>query len=225
MNRPIQPHPTSIKICGITRVEDAQWLAKLDIQAVGFNFFPRSSRYLQPAKAKELAPIFPPSIERVGIFVDGQADEILAIAHDVGLTTIQCHGQESVDAIKQLANKPWIKAFRMKGNGSIPSIDAWVRESQEQVSVPFRILIDAFHPTEEGGTGQAWDWRQLGSWRPKVPWFLAGGLNPQNVGEAIDLLCPDGVDVASGVESAPGIKDRRKVEDLINQVRRHDRST
>jgi phosphoribosylanthranilate isomerase len=100
----------------------------------------------------------------------------------------------------------------------LPDVDAFTDAIMKGEGGQVRFLIDAYHPAEAGGTGVAWDWRQLGSWRPRVTWFLAGGLKPTNAREAIELLHPDGIDLASGVESAPGVKERSKVEQLIREV-------
>lgn len=208
----------AIKICGVTRVEDARWLAELPIQAIGLNFHPRSPRCVSIERARELASMFPQSMEKIGVFVDRPMEEVRRVAEEVGLDAIQLHGEESADDVRQAGRFPVIKAFRMTGPMMLPAIDAFTDAIRKVAGERVRLLIDAYHPAEAGGTGVAWDWRQIGDWRPGKRWLLAGGLKPTNVREAIELLQPDGIDLASGVESALGIKDRTKVERLIREV-------
>ncbi|MBY0586009.1 phosphoribosylanthranilate isomerase [bacterium] len=219
MSKSIRTRATAIKICGVTRVEDARWLVELPIDAIGLNFHPASPRFISEITAREIVQIVPPEIEIVGVFVDRPASDITRVAREVGLTTLQLHGNESANGVESLAPWPIIKAFRMKSVDSVTEIQAFIHQVSAIGRSPFRVLVDAFHPGEQGGTGLAWDWNDLGDWRPSVDWFLAGGLNPDNVGQAIRRLQPTGIDVASGVERSPGIKDRAKVESLLEQAR------
>jgi phosphoribosylanthranilate isomerase len=208
----------AIKICGVTMVKDARWLATLPIQAIGLNFHPGSPRRVSIEEAREIVSFLPKSIEKVGVFVDRPIEEVLRVAAEVGLDAIQLHGDEPAEYVRQTGPIPVIKAFRLKGPAMLPGVDAFTQSLRKAGRENLRLLFDAYHPAEAGGTGLAWDWRQLGSWRPGVKWLLAGGLKPTNAREAIELLHPDGIDLASGVESAPGVKDRSKVEELIREV-------
>jgi phosphoribosylanthranilate isomerase len=217
-----QNRRTAIKVCGITQVEDARWLAGWPIQAIGLNFHPLSPRYVDLETARTIAGFFPSTVEIVGVFVDRPMDEVSSIAEQVGLTTVQLHGGESTAVALRLKTRPIIKAFRTQGSEVRASVDAFTTQWSQGGGSALRVLIDSYRPGEAGGTGHAWSWQSLGPWRPSVPWFLAGGLRPENVRSAIESLRPDGIDLASGVESSPGVKDPRRVEDLIREVDRAD---
>ncbi|HEX8253665.1 MAG TPA: phosphoribosylanthranilate isomerase [Thermoanaerobaculia bacterium] len=224
---------TRIKICGITRVEDAQLCAELGADYLGFIFVPNSARYLDAGKAAEIADAVrsaatsrnaetpapeagaAPQNERrhvprfVGVFRDESLETIHYIAHRVGLDLIQFHGTETDDDIHALG-LPSVKAYRvgetLPNTGAHPSAD-W-------------LLFDTFDEKRDGGTGKQFDWSLLAMYPRTKPFFLAGGLTPENVAAAISLVRPDGIDVSSGVESEPGIKDPEKLRNLFERVRR-----
>lgn len=206
-----------IKICGVTRPEDARWLATLDIDAVGINFHPSSPRFVSNVRARAIVEELPRGLMKVGVFVDRPAEEIEAIIAQTGITGVQLHGRESAAEAERLRAYPLLKAFRIRGPESLAELAAFDPSLPGEMNL--RYLLDAYHPGEAGGTGQTWDWRQISDQRLPRDWFLAGGLRPDNVAGAIEVSRPNGVDVASGVEREPGIKDRGKVEAFIAAVR------
>lgn len=199
---------TKIKICGITRVEDAQLCSELGADFLGFIFVPSSLRYIEPEKAAEItSSVKGPKF--VGVFRDESLEAIHRITHRAGLDLIQFHGTESDEDIHALG-LPSVKAMRvgetLPDTNSHPSAD-W-------------LLFDTFDRARDGGTGRAFDWSLLAIYPRTKPFFLAGGLGPDNVAAAISLVRPDAVDLSSGVESAPGIKDPDKLKALFERVKR-----
>lgn len=199
---------TRIKICGLTRIEDAQLCAELGADFLGLIFVPSSPRFIEPEKAAEIAAaVKGPKV--VGVFADAGPEEIHRVTHRVGLDMIQFHGTESDEDIHTLG-LPSVKAVRvgetLPDTSSHPSAE-W-------------LLFDTFDARREGGTGRRFDWSLLAMYPRTKPFFLAGGLGPDNVAAAISLVRPDAVDVSSGVESEPGIKDPEKLRNLFERVRR-----
>jgi phosphoribosylanthranilate isomerase len=199
---------TKIKICGITRVEDAQLCADLGADFLGFIFVRSSPRYIEPEKAAEIASrVKGPKF--VGVFRDESLEAIHRITHRAGLDLIQFHGTESDEDIHTLG-LPSVKAIRvgetLPDTSSHPSAD-W-------------LLFDTFDDRRGGGTGRPFDWSLLAIYPRTKPFFLAGGLGPDNVAAAISLVRPDAIDVSSGVESASGIKDPDKLRTLFERVKR-----
>jgi phosphoribosylanthranilate isomerase len=199
---------TKIKICGITRVEDAQRCADLGADFLGFIFVPSSPRYIEPEKAAEItSSVQGPKF--VGVFRDESLEAIHRITHRARLDLIQFHGTESDEDIHTLG-LPSVKALRvgetLPDTNSHPSAD-W-------------LLFDTFDAQRDGGTGRHFDWSLLALYPRTKPFFLAGGLGPDNVAAAISLVRPDAIDVSSGVESAPGIKDPDKLRTLFERVKR-----
>jgi phosphoribosylanthranilate isomerase len=198
-----------VKICGITRPEDAELAASLGAWAIGFNFWPGSKRCVDPAVAAGIARELRRKVEPVGVFVNPTLDEVVRIAEGVGLTHVQLHGDEGPSfctAVAERTGARVIKALRV-GSG------ADIRDA-ERFHTDFHML-DAAAGSAYGGTGRTFDWALVAQRRSKVPLILSGGLTPENVAEGIAAVHPWGVDVASGVESAPGIKDPAKVEAFI----------
>lgn len=203
---------TKIKICGITREEDALRAAELGADFLGFIFVPESSRYVEPAKAASIASRVRTGGNKpklVGVFVDESVENIQKIAKDVGLDFVQLHGTETQEDIEALA-LPAIKAYRV--GAALP----------DTTSCPAAewLLFDTYQERRIGGTGRRFDWSLLAMYPRSKPFILAGGLNADNVGAAVSLVRPDAIDVASGVESEPGIKDHEKLERLFERVRR-----
>jgi len=189
-----------VKICGITRLEDALEAARFGADALGFNFWPKSKRHCPPEVAKEIISRLPPFVQAVGVFVNQPRAEIHRIVSQTGVSIVQLHGEESPDFAAAM-KRPVIKALRIEGKASLE------RMADFQVSA---FLLDT--PTAGfGGSGQTFDWRLVRGAGKKGPVLLAGGLNPENVGAAVAQVRPYGVDVASGVESAPGLKDAKKL--------------
>jgi phosphoribosylanthranilate isomerase len=202
-----------IKICGITRVEDAQRAADLGATAVGFVFWPRSPRAIAPDAARRIGATLPAHVERVGVFVDATATEVDAIADEAALTTVQLQGDESVDAVRSLSARwPVIRAIGLTAEVTPATLDAW-RD--------VRVLLDAHDPVNRGGTGRTVDWDRAAAIASRHAIILAGGLTPRNVADAVARVRPAGVDVSSGVEVAPGVKDPDKLRaffDALAQV-------
>jgi len=190
-----------IKFCGITRVEDAREAARLGAWAIGLNHWEGSPRRCEPGVAVEIGAELKRTLEVVGVFVNAPLDEIAHAAEDESLTLIQLHGDEGLDFCREVSRRTGcdvIKALRVKTRADV------------QAAKAFRVgyhLLDTHRPGVPGGTGESFDWEMLAGRRGKVPLILAGGLRPGNVAEAISVTHPFAVDVASGVESAPGIKD------------------
>ncbi|HID10557.1 MAG TPA: phosphoribosylanthranilate isomerase, partial [Candidatus Latescibacteria bacterium] len=190
-----------VKICGITTPEDAVVAAEAGADAVGLVFYKESPRYVSPQRAREIARVLPPFVDVVGVFVDAPRKEVKEIAKFVGLSALQFHGEEPPGYCTGW-NIKVIKAFRT-GKGFDPSRLVLYRASG--------YLLDAYHPELPGGTGQVADWDVALRAKEYGPVILAGGLSPENVAEAVRRVRPFGVDVSSGVEKAPGLKDPEKV--------------
>ena len=218
---------TKVKICGITRVEDARLAGELGVDAVGVNFHPPSPRWVDADRARQLVAAVPPAVETVGLFVDRPAGEILAVLAETGIATVQLHGSEPPRRVAERAPHRVLRAFRWQGESTAVEIAAYLAECGRLAAMPVGLLIDAHHPDARGGTGRTWDWGQAASLAAEqertLPLVLAGGLTPENVGRAIETLRPYAVDVASGVESEPGVKDPDKLRAFFEAVRNADR--
>jgi phosphoribosylanthranilate isomerase len=198
-----------VKICGITRHEDAELAASLGAWAIGFNFWHGSKRRCDPAVAAGIARALRRKVEPVGVFVNPTLDEVVRHVEGVGLTHVQLHGDEGPSFCTAVAERTGTRVIKALGIGS----GADIRDAQ-RFHTDFH-LLDAAAGAEYGGTGRTWDWGLVAQRHSKVPVILGGGLTPENVAEAIASVKPWGVDVASGVEAAPGIKDPAKVEAFI----------
>jgi len=200
-----------VKICGITRLEDATAAADLGARALGFNFYKKSKRYIQPEKAAEIIDQMPGHILKTGLFVNSPEDEIKKIDSKLDLDLLQFHGDETPELCRKWGDKV-IRAFRLKTEDQLNEI--------EKYEFARMIIIDASIGRQYGGTGELSNWNlAIKAKKYGVPLLLAGGLNPANVGEAIQKVKPFGVDVAGGVESSPGIKDREKIRAFMHSVR------
>jgi phosphoribosylanthranilate isomerase len=201
-----------VKICGITNLEDAQEAINLGADALGFNFYKRSSRYIEPAKAKPIIEALPPLISLVGIFVDEFSPErIRSIAHAIGLGTIQLHGSESPEYVKKISEVRIIKAFRVGENFDLTQLAAFPVGAY---------LLDAYDAKQLGGTGKTFNWDVAVQAKQHGRVILAGGLSSENVAEAVLQVRPYAVDVCSAIESEPGKKDFQKMEALFREVHR-----
>ena len=195
-----------VKICGITRLEDAQAAVSGGASAIGFIFWPASPRHVEPELARQIVSQMPPFVTTVGVFVNQAQDEVNGVADRVSLGAIQLHGDETPEFASGLA-RPVLKA--------VSRIDAaTTRDWPDRVM----LLVDAHDPVKRGGTGQKADWAAAGELARVRPVILAGGLGPENVAGAIAAVRPFGIDVSSGVESAPGIKDRGKIAALFAAI-------
>jgi phosphoribosylanthranilate isomerase len=201
---------TRVKICGVRTPAEAAFASECGADAVGLNFFPKSPRYLDPKQAADVVRSLPPFTAPVGVFVGVPMRQATAIAFQLGLRAIQTYEMSPEDTFP-FAHIP---AFRVKDAASLDAIRAYV-----VVRKPAAVLVDAFVEGEVGGTGTRAPWQLLAGFDPGVPLILAGGLTPENVADAIRIIRPWGVDVASGVESSPGVKDPGKVRAFVAAVR------
>lgn len=210
---------TRIKMCGITNIEDAEEGIRAGVDALGFIFVENSPRYVEPEKAKEIVANLAPFVDLVGVFVDQENVEVQEIVDYCGLSYVQLHGNESPEYCDLLAYAASpckiIKAFRV-GPKAIP---ADFQPYQEGVQ---GFLLDTYAADREGGTGQTFDWQVINSLDLRRPVILAGGLTPENVGAAIRQVQPFAIDVNSGVELRPGLKDYEKLRLLLEEVHRAD---
>ena len=210
--------PVQIKICGITNTTDARACAELGAQLIGLNFYPQSPRYIKPSVGREIVESLPAETEAVGVFVDGNAEEIRETAKTARVRCVQLHGNFSPEIAHELASD-----FRV-----IRVFSTHARFRPEDVSLfpDCDVLIDAHHPGLRGGTGRRCNWPAARATLAFARFLiLSGGLNTQNVGRAIAAVRPHAVDVCSGVERTPGVKDHRAVENFVAAVRRAERLT
>ena len=194
-----------VKICGMTRHEDAELAASLGAWAIGFVLWPQSKRAADPAVAAGIARALRRRVELVGVFVNPTLDEVVHAAEGIGLTHVQLHGDEGpafCTAVAERTGARVIKAIGIASGADMRAIERFHTDLH---------LLDS----GRGGSGQTWDWELVAQRRSRVPVLLAGGLTPDNVADAIAAVRPWGVDVASGVESAPGVKDPAKVEAFV----------
>ena len=195
--------PIRIKICGITRPEDALAAAEAGADAVGLVFYAKSKRAVTAVLAREITAVLPPFVSAVALFVNEQPDVIRQILRQVPIDVIQFHGDEDDDFCRQF-DRPYLKAVRVQSAADIQTACAKFPNARA-------LLFDAYHPTEYGGTGQSFDWTLLRGNIGK-PWILAGGLTAGNVAEAVKTSGAVAVDVSGGVESAAGVKDALKIK-------------
>lgn len=206
---------TKVKICGITRLSDALTAAEAGADALGFMFYEGSKRHLTCAAATQIIHALPPFVAKVGVFVNASADTVRTTIAECGLDTLQFHGEETPEFCRQFAPFKVIKAFRIQNAESLKplsdyAVDAW--------------LLDSYVSGQLGGTGAKFNWelaaqaKELG--RPVI---LAGGLTPENVADAVQQVWPFGVDVSSGVETAPGQKDAGLVRRFVDIIRDAER--
>ncbi|MDR0306864.1 MAG: phosphoribosylanthranilate isomerase [Chitinispirillales bacterium] len=199
-----------IKICGITRYEDARIAANLGVDALGFIFYPQSSRYISPVNAAEIIKKLPPFISRTGVFVDEDPNRVVEITALAGLDTVQLHGNESPEYCAAMP-VPVIKVFSIHDKSDISKL------SDYKVS---GYLLDTWSPDRKGGTGKIFDWsvaaKACSIYNTVI---LSGGLGPSNLQEAMETVRPFAVDVNSGVEISPGVKSPPKMKDAISIVK------
>lgn len=204
-----------IKICGLTQVDQALAIAQAGADALGFICVQQSPRYVTPEQIRSIADALPESIAKIGVFMNADLDALKDFVTATGLTAIQLHGGEEQDYCKELRQIlpeiEIIKAFRIRRLDDLE----WAETFAADVDW---FLLDAYHPEMGGGTGKTLDWAGLDRFRPSKPWFLAGGLNPGNVAEALALTRPDGIDLSSGVENRPGDKNLAAVRALFEQL-------
>jgi len=206
---------TRVKICGLTRQADVQAAAELGADAIGLVFYPASPRAVEIDQAQVLLANLPLFVTVVGLFVDADPAHVRSVLAAVPIDLLQFHGEESPDFCAAF-DHPWVKAVRMR-----PGID--LQTVAERYRGARGLLLDTYDPQAAGGTGRRFDWDRIPDWlAPRI--ILAGGLDPDNVAEAVRRVGPWGVDVSGGVESAKGIKDRAAMAALFQGVRDGDQT-
>lgn len=206
-----------IKICGLTRAADVTAAERFGADAVGINFHPASVRYVEPPQAANLLRAASPLLSCIGVWVTQPLRQVCAVAYQLGLRGIQWYG-----GCADLADPfpfSMLSAFRVKDAQQLREIDDYLNQCESVGWLPGGVLVDAFVEGQMGGTGHQAPWELLAEWKPRVPLILAGGLTPDNVAEAVRLVRPAGIDVASGIESAPGVKDHSKMRAFIQNAR------
>ncbi len=205
---------TRIKICGITRIDDARAAIAVGVDAIGLVFYPRSPRCLDIERARSIVDQLPPLVTVVGVFVNQTIKQVREIADRASLDILQLHGDETPEQCCRYG-QPYIKGVRMRD-------DVDLTATARAFSDCRGLLVDTYKPGIEGGTGETFSWKRIPATMTK-PVILAGGLTPANVGEAIKTVRPFAVDVSSGVEKTPGVKEAREIERLVKAVRAADR--
>ncbi len=204
-----------LKICGITKIEQAIDIVNLGVDTLGFICVLESPRYISPIQIKTIIQQLPEEISTVGVFVNEEIDKIVEIVTQTNLTAIQLHGDETVDYCQQLTTllpkTEIIKAFRYQNRESLQQLNSYL-------PVIDTILLDAYQVGVYGGTGKQLNWQDLTDFRPQRPWLLAGGLKPDNVAKALNTVPCDGLDLSSGVEINAGNKDILKIEQLCQTL-------
>ncbi len=201
-----------IKFCGITSLNDAQLAHELGAWAIGLILWPGSPRRCTPATGAEIAARFKRRLEVVGVFVNPTLEHVVALSDEIGLTAIQLHGDEGPSFCAEVARRTGckvIKAMRVRSGADIQALIAFPTDYH---------LLDSHVPGRQGGSGETFDWELARAHRGPVPVILSGGLKPENVAEAIRMVSPFAVDVASGVDASPGRKDPRKLEAFAKEV-------
>jgi phosphoribosylanthranilate isomerase len=207
---------TRIKICGITRRADVDLCTRLGVDMIGLNFHPKSSRYIAPQQAIPLVKDLCPWLVPVGVFVEHSLNQACVIAHQLGLRAVQWYGTAA--STTDPFPFAFIPSFRVKDAASLEEIIKYLAACQAYGYTPGAVLIDSHVPGAMGGTGHIAPWEILADWPCPVPLILAGGLNPGNVAQAIKKVKPAAVDLASGVESSPGIKDPDLLKAFVEAV-------
>lgn len=211
----IDPQSVSLKVCGVTNAADAERLVKLGVDAIGINFWPGSPRYVSSAEAEWLSAL-DGCILRIGVFVNAPTELPISLVRDGLLDLVQLHGDENpadAAALRE-AGIPFIKAIGVKTHADLERVEDFGASA---------ILLDAHAPGVYGGTGETFDWNaalEFKSKHPQLPLILAGGIKAENAAGAVEMLHPSALDVASGAESSPGVKDFDKVRAILRALNR-----
>lgn len=224
MSQPVNPRQSPslrVKICGITKAEQGVAIAKLGVHALGFICVPQSPRFITAAQIGEITYQLPETstdgqpLARIGVFADATIADIKETVERGQLTGVQLHGTESLAFCHQLrAALPQvelIKAFRIRTASTL-------KQTEPYQQIIDSLLLDAYTPQALGGTGATWDWSLVSDFSPQCPWFLAGGLAPDNAVQALSQTRPSGIDLSSSLETAPGDKDLQRVKRLFQQL-------
>jgi len=199
-----------VKICGITNLPDALAAAELGADALGFVFYDKSARYIAPDAARMIIRELSPFAARIGVFVNQPETCIMETVYRCGLSAVQLHGNEPAEFLRD-SPVPVIRAIRVRDGTPI--------EMMRALRPGSAVLLDSYSPDAFGGTGVPFDWDIRGEWLSRYRIIIAGGLTEQNVRDAVELFRPFGVDVSSGVESTPGIKDHDKIRRFIEAAK------
>jgi phosphoribosylanthranilate isomerase len=209
-----------VKICGVTRAEDAAAAALADADAIGMIFYPPAPRNISLDRARAVLSVLPPFVTPVGVFVDAQADEILDTAAQLGLRTVQLNGEQSPEDVAELEGLSVIKAVRVSPETLSHELSRWRKAPPNLVG----LVMEPAGTGQAGGSGVANDWSAIraaidaGEFKELPPLIAAGGLTPESVGQVVRLIRPFAVDVSSGVEESLGIKSHQKIEQFIQAV-------
>ncbi len=198
-----------IKVCGITREEDARAAVEFGADALGFIFYPKSPRAIEPERAAEIIRALPPFVTSVGVFVDEPPEAVRRVVEIAGLNAVQLHGSEPPEAMAQYPGRV-IKAFRVRGPETLAELPRY------KVSA---LLLDTYKKGVMGGTGETFDWSLAVEAKQYGRIVLSGGLTPENVADAVRHVRPYAIDVSSGIETEPGIKDHGRMKRLIQNAR------
>ncbi|MGA9381477.1 MAG: phosphoribosylanthranilate isomerase [Phormidium sp.] len=205
-----------VKICGLTKREQGDAIAQMGATALGFICVPTSPRYVSATQISGIIQGLSHKVDCIGVFANTTVMEICQTVTATGLSGVQLHGNESSEFCRKLRQSlpeiEIIKALRVRTTECLTNSEIYAN------SVDI-LLLDAYHPTQLGGTGKTLDWTTLQQYKPCLPWLLAGGLTPDNIVDALSLLQPDGIDLSSGVERSPGDKDLDKVAQLFIKLR------
>jgi len=205
-----------VKICGITNWPDARRAIEAGADFLGFNFYAGSPRYIAPAKARRIVRRLPKRVGAVGVFVNESEEKMAEIARSVGLARLQLHGDESPAVVRRLSGSfSVIKAVRVRKSFRATQLSRFKHAKA--------LLLDSFDAKQRGGTGKTFDWRASGRLNGSVKIFLAGGITPENVGDAIRITKPYAVDVCSSVETKPGKKDAKRLKAFMRAVEKAGR--
>ena len=204
-----------VKICGIKQPEQGKAIAIAGATALGFICVPNTPRYVTKQQIRAVVEQLPKQIDKIGVFANSSVEEICQIVEFAGLTGVQLHGDESPEFCHQLRSMlpdiEIIKALRIKNSQALEQVEIYFSSVDT-------LLLDAYNPQMLGGTGATLDWKTLQQFQPGCPWLLAGGLTPDNVLDALKQVNPNGIDLSSGVERAPGDKDLGKVAKLFERL-------
>lgn len=214
-----------VKVCGLTNVAEAVACASAGADWIGLNFHPPSPRRIDLGLAAEILAALPSSAQGVGLFVDRSPIEIAQVVDHLGLRVVQLHGQEPPEVLRELVGVQVVRAFRLGSVEAVKEMNRYLRRAEDLGRAPDAVLIDAYAPGQAGGTGQAIGADVLDSLPPLPRLILAGGLTPENVAASVARVRPWMVDVASGVESAPGRKDLARVTAFIRAAKNETEPT
>jgi phosphoribosylanthranilate isomerase len=202
---------TVVKICGITNLDDALAAVAAGADALGFNFYEPSPRYITPQHAREIIEQLPETLLTVGVFVNEESEEVRKIGKETSLRAVQLHGDETPEYCRELVDFYVIKTFAVSDTFDIQAPDAYKVDA---------VMLDTKHNNLRGGTGRVFDWSIAEQVAPTIPkLFLAGGLSPENVKNAVEIVRPFAVDACSALEDSPGKKNHERMRVFINTVR------